>query len=83
MTLSEFLIDLAYDVGKLQAYLYDREYYLQSVQGLSASNKDLLLSGSTEDINAALAAENVDAILRDDGGGHIKLSKKPAERRKK
>lgn len=75
MTLSEFLIDIAYDVGKLQAYLYDKEYYLQGIQGLSEANRELLLSGNTADINAALAAENVAAMIRDDGGGHIKLSK--------
>ena len=90
MTLSEFLIDLAYDVGKLQAYLYDRGYYLQSVEGLSDANRQLLLSGNTDAINAALIAENASAIIRDDGGGHIKLSKvapapapKPSERHKK
>jgi hypothetical protein len=83
MTLSEFLIGLAYDVGKLQAFLYDKEYYLQGVEGLSAANKDLLLSGSSEDINAALAAENASATISDDGGGHIKLTKNAGARRKK
>ena len=55
MTLSEFLIDLAYDVGKLQAFLYDREYYVQSVEGLSTGRQGhCSIPGNSEDINAAL-----------------------------
>ena len=81
MTLSEFLIDLAYDVGKLQAFLYDRENYVNS-SGLSTGDKALLNSRNSENINAALVAENVDGMIRDDGGGHIKFSKKPAPRTK-
>lgn len=77
-TLSEFLVDLAYDVDKLGGYYNNRSNYIQGAD-LSESDKNLLMSGDTDAINAAIAAEGADATISDEGGGHIKLTKKSEE----
>jgi len=71
MTLTEFLIEIGEDPAKQIDYLDDPGGYIQAAD-LSAEHKDLLLTGTDEEIMAEVAREAGSGAA--DGGPNIKIT---------